>query len=166
MQCSRSLHVIESALRCSRIMTQLQFSICSNTSCWLKSNKAATLMLTGVLCVWTEQQLQHLRSVRERLEAEVAKLQHSITTAHQDKAKAQAQLAHLQGTTACQDQADPNATPHMYAAASVPAFSSLFQRQRAILHHSTVPCHGSLSTSPCIKSYLCSCCSTNAQHSI
>lgn len=62
----------------------------------INTNTATIVVLTGIVCVQSEQQLQHLHNVRETMEAEVAGLQHSITTAHQDKAKAQAEVAALQ----------------------------------------------------------------------
>ena len=68
-----------------------------------------------------------MRSARERLEAEVAGLQRSITTAHQDKADAQAEVADLQAelaglrhrfVTAHQDEAEAKAELHRYGAAT------------------------------------------------
>ena len=82
------------------------------------------------------------------MEAEVASLHDSITTAHQDMAKAQAEMASLQRsiTTARRDQADAKAALHKYAAAHVPLITKFSQNDR--MHSSlaaTVYCNLRLS---------------------
>ena len=61
------------------------------------------------MCLQAEQHLQQMRSAKERLEVEVAELQLSITTAHQDRAKAQAEVADLQRNIRLAGQAKADA---------------------------------------------------------